>query len=119
MSANNNQTAQSATLCSLPGTPNYAPYPDGGEIGDAATFIDLPYHWGEYHIMRATTAVDPEDDGVQYFFESDDCVTSGWQTSSSYEYVVGVSPINCSYRVKYKDDLGNESSFSAWVPVTE
>jgi len=123
LSSNNNQTAQSDTLCSLAATQNYAPYPTGGEIGDDAAFDINPYRFpylaSSLHIMRATDAIDPEAGVIEYYFESDTCISSGWQESPAYEYDIGTStPMNCSYRVKYRDDRGAESPFSDWVQVT-
>jgi hypothetical protein len=118
MSSNNNETAQSDILCSLPGTPNYAPYPTGGAVGDAAIFAIQPYQFANFHIMAAIVAVDDEGDAIEYFFESDTGPSSGWQASPNYEPDIGTtSPTHHNYRVKYRDDQSNESPYSAWIMV--
>jgi len=127
MSANNNQSDQSDPCCSMPSVQNNPPYPEDGVLGDAATFSTQPYQWGSNHLMVATIATDDEDDdnGIEYLFESDDGVSSGWQNFNegtqppyAYEYNIGTSsPTSFRYRVYYKDARGMVSQPSDWFVV--
>ena len=82
-----------------------------------STWATMPYATGPYSIkMVATTATDPEGNGVEYYFR---CLTagghdSGWQTSPAYEDT-GLSPnTTYSYQVKTRDRSSNrnEGSYS-------
>jgi hypothetical protein len=127
MSSNNNYTDPSDTLCSVPGKPNYAPYPSDGDPpppNREAKFNSLPEQWPSapehWHTMSAVVAFDLEGDDIYYFFEArNGGFSSTWQLNDpSYDREIGgITPIDCDYRVWYKDDQGNVSDPSPWEDI--
>ncbi|HUS57385.1 MAG TPA: pre-peptidase C-terminal domain-containing protein [Planctomycetota bacterium] len=61
----------------------------------------------------AQTASDPA--GVSYYFESVGGIfpASGWIRANTYAFTPAVTAIVSAFRVKYRDDLGNETGWSA------
>jgi hypothetical protein len=77
------------------------------EIDDGTSFD----YWAE---MTAVIAVDAGGGPVEYFFE---CTThsgfnSGWQASEYYLVLLGRSGQNHVFRVKSRDQFGNETAWS-------
>ena len=128
-SVNQNETAWSTPpACATTGgiSGNLPPYPVGGIEGDPAQWDPdtagtcCSGHPRErfdsgtgnfFHTMRAAPAVDPEGDGVAYYFErtSDPGVNSGWQNPADmgdaareWETQVSENSTYC-YTVKYSD----------------
>lgn len=91
---------------------------------DPATWALVPsqvaYTDGVYHLMVATTEVDP-DGGVEYYFDcvSNAAYSSGWVTSPQYVVMVGgVGQVrNFTWRVKARDVYGNETAWSVNAAV--
>jgi hypothetical protein len=129
-SVNQNATAWSTPpACATTGgtSGNLPPYPVSGLEGDPAQWDPdtggtccsghprerLESGTGNFfHTMRATSAVDPEGDGVAYYFErtGEPGVNSGWQIAADmgddaareWETQVSENSIYC-YTVKYRD----------------
>ena len=106
-------TSKSGTTLSAPITDTTAPLPN------PAVWLLLPQPTSPTSIrMQATPASDPN--GVEYQFDcvSGGCTSSGWQTSSVYEDAgldVGES---FSYRVRYRDGVGNVGNWSTTASAT-
>jgi len=134
-SLNWNESGWSTEACATTeplGGENLPPYPDGGVVGDPAVWDpeDAGSGWsGEPravaggHYMRADGAIDPEGEGVEYYFE---CVTSGhtansgWQNpalmgDAAREWTNTEAPAGTHYcyRCKYRD-TSPEQVESAW-----
>ena len=64
--------------------------------------------------MKATEATDANG-WVEYFFESttESGFSSGWQSSRTYSVLIGRSGQGRRFRVKARDQFGNETEWSA------
>ena len=76
---------------------------------------------GTFDYWVQMTAVEATDDSglVEYFFE---CTTepgfnSGWQSSRTYSFLIGRSGQGHSFRVKARDQFGNETEWSEELPA--
>lgn len=68
--------------------------------------------------MQVAEAVE-DSDTVYYYFEckTNSSLNSGWQTDPCYEVFMGRENQGYSFRVKARDECGNESSWSSYVLV--
>ena len=98
-----------------PPEPNPAQWAPNGEprevYGEGGTFD----YWAQMTAAEATDA----SGLVQYFFE---CTTrsdfnSGWQSSRTYNVLVGRSGLGQRFHVKARDIYGNETEWSEELPV--
>jgi hypothetical protein len=65
-------------------------------------------------VMRAAEATDDSGGPVEYYFW---CVTrsgfsSGWQAEPSYTVYIGQRGLSLVFRVKARDEYGNETDYS-------
>jgi len=72
------------------------------------------------HLIQMTAAEATDASGtVEYFFESttEHGYSSGWQSSHDYEVPVGRSGQGLRFRVKARDQFGNETAWSEELPA--
>ena len=76
----------------------------------------LPRVDGGSNVMAAVEATDDSGGAVEYFFEchNNKAFSSGWQASPQYEAVIGKVQWY-AYRVKARDEFGNETGWSDWA----
>ncbi|MHC4425643.1 MAG: NosD domain-containing protein [Planctomycetota bacterium] len=102
------------TIDLTPPTPDPMQWAPGGQprkVYRGGTHID---YWAE---MTAAVATDAGGGPVEYFFE---CTTehdfsSGWQSDPTYDVQIGGQHVLASFRVKARDQFGNETGVSSTV----
>ena len=102
-----------------------APTPDPMTWDETADVNGLPHeleiddaNYPSYYVaveMTATTAEDDSDGTIEYFFwcTSNSGFNSGWIEDTTYNVIVGRSGLGLKFRVKARDQYGNET---AWSP---
>ena len=93
-----------------PPEPNPAQWTPNGEPREAYGGGGILDYWVQMTAAEATDASGP----VEYFFE---CTTepnfnSGWQSSRTYSFLIGKSGQGHRFRVKARDQFGNETEWS-------
>ncbi len=112
-----NTTANSTeiTLDLQPPTPDPMKWADDGEPAETYGGGGSFDYWAEMTAAEATDA----SGTVEYYFQ---CTTepgfsSGWQSSTEYKVKVGRSNQRHQFRVKARDDYGNQTAYSTTLPA--
>ena len=98
-----------------PPEPDPAQWIPNGEPREAYGGGGILDYWVQMTAAEATDASGP----VEYFFEctTEPIYNSGWQSSRTYSFLIGESGQGHRFRVKARDQFGNETAWSEELPA--